>query len=412
MRIAMVVGVFPLLSEIYIVRQTARLIELGHEVDLYTLTHSGSELATREVERYKLGERLTCMGEGYLRQGEATWIARTGQRIELLFSVVLRMPKVSINVIECNLKHPGRWWAALYYLKILRKMRSRNYDIIHCNIGGLANRFVFSKQFLNTKFVTSFSGSDYHTFPEIYGKSMYKKLFATADAITVVCEQGRRDLISMGCPQNKLVVFARGINTDLFPFHERQRPVDQPVQLLTVARLVDIKGLEWAIRAVAIIAREQSVRYEIVGDGPLLSGLETLVDSLQLNKIISFSGAATSEEVSSKMANAHIFLLPSLKEGLPNVMLEAQSTGLPVIATRVGGIVESLPDEHSEFLVPARDEHALADRVTYLIEHPEIWSEMGRTGRKYVEKHFKFNQLTDRLNQLYKDLLASAPGVL
>ena len=77
MRIAMVVGVFPLLSEIYIVRQTARLIELGHEVDLYTLTHSGSELATREVERYKLGERLTCMGEGYLRQGEATWIART-----------------------------------------------------------------------------------------------------------------------------------------------------------------------------------------------------------------------------------------------------------------------------------------------------------------------------------------------
>jgi colanic acid/amylovoran biosynthesis glycosyltransferase len=178
---------------------------------------------------------------------------------------------------------------------------------------------------------------------------------------------------------------------------------------LTVGRLVEKKGLEYAVRAVALARRTcPNLRYEIIGDGPLRPALGELVDKLNLAPIVSLLGAADCDFVRRKMAATDLFMLPSVtandgdQEGIPVSLMEAQACGLPVLSTRHSGIPELVADGESGFLVAERDVEALASRLTYLIEHPESWPRMGRAGRTIVESRFNIEALNRDLLQIYE----------
>jgi colanic acid/amylovoran biosynthesis glycosyltransferase len=200
-----------------------------------------------------------------------------------------------------------------------------------------------------------------------------------------------------------------GLDLNEFPFSPRQLVSGTPVRILTVARLVELKGHQFAIRAIAEIRKHHpSVHYDIVGDGPLRPELESLVQELGLGGIVTFHGARTSEEVRNMMATSHLFVLTSVtadggQEGQGLVIQEAQASGMPVIATEHGAFPEGLLPGRSGFLVPERDVAALADRLTDLITHPETWSELGREGRKYVEERYDIKQLNLELVSMYID---------
>lgn len=111
-------------------------------------------------------------------------------------------------------------------------------------------------------------------------------------------------------------------------------------------------------------------------------------------------------------SNAHILLQPSVtarngdsEGGAPTVLLEAQSSGLPVVSTYHADIPEVVLDGKSGFLVPERDSHALAEKLEYLIKHPEIWPEMGRRGREFVEENYDINKLNQQLVEIYQNLI-------
>jgi len=146
-------------------------------------------------------------------------------------------------------------------------------------------------------------------------------------------------------------------------------------------------------------------------DGPLRGKLKNLTKQLGISGHVRFLGAKTRDQIIKLYSKAHIFMLSSIRnqngseEGQGLVLLEAQSVGLPVVATRVGGIPESVVDGKSGFLVPERDVDALAEKLIYLIEHPEIWPEMGRAGRAFVEINYDINKLNDRLVEIYQQLL-------
>ena len=111
------------------------------------------------------------------------------------------------------------------------------------------------------------------------------------------------------------------------------------------------------------------------------------------------------------MKDVDILLVPSVtaqdgdQEGTPAVLMEALAQGIPVISTYHSGIPELVQDGISGFLVPERDTNALAEKIIYLLEHQEIWAEMGKAGRKYVEENFDTNKLNDRLIKIYQQLL-------
>ena len=122
-------------------------------------------------------------------------------------------------------------------------------------------------------------------------------------------------------------------------------------------------------------------------------------------------GALEQDEYLKIYQEARIFVLPSVtaskgdEEGTPVVLMEAQATGLPVISTFHSGIPEVVIHGKSGFLVPEKDVDALAERLEYLIEHPEIWPEMGKEGRKFVEKKYDIKKLNQQLVEIYQDLL-------
>jgi colanic acid/amylovoran biosynthesis glycosyltransferase len=101
------------------------------------------------------------------------------------------------------------------------------------------------------------------------------------------------------------------------------------------------------------------------------------------------------------MHASHVFMLPSRSEGTPTVLLEAQASGMPVLATDVGGVVDIVADGRSGFVVRSEDAGALTDRLQYLLEHSEVWLPMGRQGRDFVEQYHDIAKLGRKLAELF-----------
>jgi colanic acid/amylovoran biosynthesis glycosyltransferase len=178
--------------------------------------------------------------------------------------------------------------------------------------------------------------------------------------------------------------------------------------VLTVARLVEKKGVAYAIQALALARRTHpQLRLEIVGDGPLRPQLEALVGQLGQGAAVTFHGARPSHEVAHLMGQAHIFTLPSVtaasgdEEGQGVALVEAQATGLPVVATRHGPFPEVVRDGVTGFLVPERDPGALAERLIELADHPALADRMGAAARQQVAEHFDERQLSRQVVTIY-----------
>jgi colanic acid/amylovoran biosynthesis glycosyltransferase len=197
-----------------------------------------------------------------------------------------------------------------------------------------------------------------------------------------------------------------GVDTNKFIFKPRRPGTDGRVRLLTIARLVEKKGVQYGVEAVARLQRHYPhLEYHIVGDGPLRSDLETQIQRLKMNDNVKLLGWKQQEEIVSLIAEADIFLAPSItaqdgdQEGIPVVLMEALAQGLPVLSTQHSG---------SGFLVPERDSAALAEKLTYLLQHSSLWAEMGQKGRAWVERYYDIHKLNDQLVMLYQNILRNS----
>jgi colanic acid/amylovoran biosynthesis glycosyltransferase len=299
--------------------------------------------------------------------------------------------------------------SALYRLSSLCSQR-RRYDVLHAHFGPVANSFRFARQLWKAPLVVSFHGYDFSTWPRRMGANVYSELFRVADAVTVNSEYTRRRVAELGCPEKKLELLSVGLDTRAFQYRERSPVENGTVRILTVARLVEIKGLEYAIRAIAqIIDTCPDLHYDIVGDGPLKERLANLILELDIGSKVTLHGAQPSDYVQRMMQAAHIFVLPSVtvqgdEEGQGLVLQEAQACGLPVIATQTGGLTEGLAPNESGLLVPPADATALAQGLKHLVENQELWPVMSRNGRRYVEHKYDIQVLNHQLVELYDKL--------
>jgi colanic acid/amylovoran biosynthesis glycosyltransferase len=293
----------------------------------------------------------------------------------------------------------------------------RRYDIIHCHFGpnALVGLFARDAGILHGKLITTFHGYDVNTYPRKHGHDVYRRLFQRGDLFTANSRFTAGRAEALGCPKDKIVVLPVGVDLGDFKHTVRKATPGEEIRLLTVARLVEVKGIEYGIRAVARVTRSfPRIRYQIVGDGPMLTQLRELADNLGVAGSVDFLGGQTRDEVGRLYDRAHLFLLPGVvgsdgaQEGQGLVLLEAQACGIPVLATRVGGIPESVLDGDSGYLVGQRDVDALSKKLAHLIEHPELWPEMGRKGRALVEGKFDADSLHEQLVGIYQGVLKGA----
>jgi colanic acid/amylovoran biosynthesis glycosyltransferase len=398
-RIAFIVGGFPLISETFILNQVTGLIDLGHEVDIFARRPSADRAMHPEVERYGLLARTHWFDLPRTRWG----------RVKRATAAFLRaFPRHPLALLRClNLPRYGSFYAVLNNVMHILPFLEGRYDVVMCHYGGNGAEFIFLKDLLpGLKFVTMFHKGDIQLGDE-RTPAVYRHLPAQGDAFLAISESwSRRKLLEFGFDDRRIRRHPIGVDTRQIEFRTRE-PRGTHLGILTVARLHTEKGIEHGLRAVAdLIARRPRVQvcYRIVGDGEEHERLVATAEALGLGRAVTFLGALPTPDVIAWMHASQIFMLPSLAEGTPTVLLEAQATGLPVLATDVGGVRDIVPSG-AGFVVPAADPAALADKLALLVDHPERWPAMGRVGRRFVEEQHDIVDLDARLAALFEQLV-------
>ena len=265
--------------------------------------------------------------------------------------------------------------------------------------------------------VVSFHGADAGV---DMGSAAHRKalaeVFDRAALVLARSEALLENLRAAGCPGEKLRLQRTGIPLDAWPWMERAVPADGAWHFLQACRLVPKKGLMTTLRAFAAVARAwPAARLTIAGDGPLRASLEREVQALGLSGRVAFPGFLEASALRELVGTAHVFLHPSEtppdgnREGVPNAMLEAMATGLPVLATWHGGIPEAVTDGVSGRLVAEGDDAALAAAALELCGDPERWRAMGLAASREAAAKFERGRQTAILEGLYAE--AATRGV-
>src|SRR5215510_11092906 len=172
-----------------------------------------------------------------------------------------------------------------------------------------------------------------------------------------------------------------------------------PPLIVAIGRLIAKKGFANLIRACALLVeRGRPFRCEIFGDGPLVNQLRALIEDLGLREHIQLPGPKLQHELRARLANANVFVLPSVPEAeggmdnLPTVIMEAMATGLPVVSTTIGGIPEMVVENETGFLVPPEDADALAAAIEKIIGDPSLAQRLGQAGYDRAQRLFSIEK--------------------
>ncbi len=265
--------------------------------------------------------------------------------------------------------------------------------------------------------VISFHGMDVQT--RSHDPSYEAKLRELLQAVTLVLARSDsllNALRSLGCAENKLRLNRTGIPLDQFRTVSRVAPAGGAWRFVQACRLIRKKGIDDALHAFArFSARHPGSHFTIAGEGPLLAELAQLRDDLRLQGSVTFAGFLNGPELSELFQQSHVFLHPSRmtedrnQEGVPNSMLEAMATGLPVIATRHGGIPEAVEDGASGILVAEGDRAALEEAMLKLAGDAPDWMSMGRAASQVVLANFESGVQIARLEAAYDEAESLKP---
>lgn len=408
MKIAFIVSVFPRLSETFILNQITGLLDRGHEVDIYAHSRGNDPTVHRDIIKYNLLTHTLYFDQTIPKNR----FLRLIKAIGLILTHVHKKPLPvlrSLNVLKF-----GKEAASLNILyKIIPFLNKGTYDIIHCQFGpnGKLGALLKDTGAIKSKVITTFHGYDISNYIKQHGDDTYDYLFEKGDLFLPISKRWKDELIRLGCGEQKIVVHRMGVDTNRFVCSPRKPRGDGQVRLLTIARFVRKKGVQYGIQAVArVLKRYPEIEYRIVGDGRLRSEIQSLIETLHISNRVILLGWKQQEEIIELMKDSDILLAPSVtgenggQEGIPVVLMEAMALGVPVISTYHSGIPELVQDGKSGFLVAERDVDGLAEKLIYLIEHQELWSEIGQAGREYVIQNYDINRLNDRLLEIYRKL--------
>ncbi|MGH7825142.1 MAG: glycosyltransferase family 4 protein [Candidatus Binatia bacterium] len=181
---------------------------------------------------------------------------------------------------------------------------------------------------------------------------------------------------------------------------------EKPPRLLCVGRLVPAKGFDIALQAMALIAaRFPEIRLTVAGGGPLQTELERKADELGLSNRVEFLGWVEPDKVASVINESSIVLMPSRREGLPIVAVQAAMMGRPVIGTRVSGIPEVVLDGETGMLIDPEDAAGLMRALSFLLAHPKVAVRMGDTARIRAQELFNWDRCVADYYLLYQKLI-------
>jgi glycosyltransferase involved in cell wall biosynthesis len=396
--IGYLVSAWPRLSETFILNEVISIERLGVSLRIFSIKNPEVGLVHASVGQVRA--EVTC-----LAHARHWWFA-------LLPSLRLVM------------RDPSRYCRALFQAVRLRRMGGRKR---FCQAVCLADKL--SRQpvahlhahFANAPalvamFVHELTGIPYsftaHA-KDIYVKTPPQLLRAEieqARAVVTCTEYNRRFLSEQFGPwcRSKLHRIYHGLDLAEFPFRPPRPSGEEAPLILSVARLVQKKGLRDLLVASDILrGGGRRFRVEIIGDGPLQPTLESQVAELRLQDRVRLLGAQPHEVVRRAYAQASVFALPCVvakdgdRDGIPNVMLEAMASGVPVVSTPVSGIPEVIESEREGLLVAPNNPEELAGALARLLSDAPLCQRLAYAARERIEGSFSVEQNCRRLLEVF-----------
>ena len=411
MRVAFFVSHFPLVSETFVVNMAKGLIDAGHELDIFAL--AGPPPAGRvlhpTVVQYGMMNR--CAELRLPRK----WLLRLAAVPPVLKDAIAIHGMKALRTLP-----PANWRQRARSLRLLFEsamLHGRAYDILHCQFATLAPLVLDHRDAgtLQGKLVVHVRGYDITQALRAAGPGLYKRVFAEADRVVANSEHFRRAAIAAGCPADRTEVILSGLDLSGFTFRHRPPEPDGPVRVAAVGRLVEKKGFADALGALAVLCGQgRDVTLDLVGDGPLREALHQRAAACGVIDRVRFHGACPSDQVARILDRCHLFVAPSVtaasgdQDAATNTVKEAMATGLPVVATRHGGLPEMIIDGVTGFLVPERDPAALAARLAQFIDNPSLWPPMIQAARHRVEALADNAVVNRQVIGLYQRLIGAA----
>ncbi|MBD3181791.1 glycosyltransferase [Candidatus Poribacteria bacterium] len=309
---------------------------------------------------------------------------------------VHRVPVIRKNPNVCGVHEMLTYVisASFYCLRFTREFKP---DVIHVFFGIPSGPVAYIlKKIYGFPYVVFLGGRDVprpHPDPPFY-RWMYgvlspaiKSIWGNAKAV-VACSDDLRDMALKTCENSRINVIPDGV--DLSRFHPETKD-DNPekIRILAIGRLIPRKGFHLLIQSLPEVMKLTSRDFcvEIVGDGPMKTELLKLTKKLGLEDKVIFAGSVPYEKLDEKYRQAHIFVLSSLAEGMPLVVLEAMASGLPVVASRVQGIQQLVKEGVNGYLFSLGDYMSLGRKLTKAIDNNQRLGNMGMESTRIVKKY-------------------------
>lgn len=282
-------------------------------------------------------------------------------------------------------------------------------DLIHFEWLSEAIDFEWVFDFFNCPVVVSVRGRQVNILPHIPGiENHLQKLvhiMQKACAVHCVCDDIRQVAIELGMPPEKGVVIYTAVDPEFYkPVEKKAEAVS--LKIIMVGALIWRKGYEYALLAIRkVIDAGIDVELSIIGSGADYDHMMFTIHDLNLEGNVHLLGELPPHLVVKQLQSSHIFLHTAVSEGIPNVIVEGMSCGLPVICTDCGGTREAVDNGVEGLLVPTRDAESIANAILLLAKDPFLRNRMGQVGRVRVLQQFKLDKQSADFIALYERLI-------
>ena len=408
MKVAFFLSKFPVSSETFVLNQINGLIALGVDVNIFALNKGNLNPADPLVSHHDLLNKTTYL----LKEGGGD------SKYKKIITRLVSVAKLFVNLqlvsklFKARYKNSNKGMVLPVVVSRIKDQLVADIVIAHFGPIGVFAQNLQSLGKLDGKIMTVFHGYDISmkSVLEQY-KFDYQKLFNESAGVLPISNLWADKLIGMGCPENKVFVNRMGINLTDFSF--KQGETSSRLKLVSVARLIEKKGLFDAITAMSLLKKAQiDFRYKIIGDGPLEEKLKNYIIDLGLEDCVELVGFLPQEKVREVLKETDIFLLPSITaasgdmEGIPVALMESMAMGITTVSTYHSGIPELIENEVSGFLVPERAPKELAKTLISISEEKFDLDNIRSTAFRVVQN--KFNQ--QLLYQELKSIIEKVHG--
>ncbi len=327
------------------------------------------------------------------------WFTKKGQKVAYGGGIPRNLSRILLAKFQLI------FFMVCFFFKGLRI--AKKCDIIHAEFLPSGYAGLFIKKLTGKKLIITAHGSDIYTIPKQgFFKKMLIEIISHSDSIITVSNENKKRLINLGLKEDFITVIPNGVYLSMIKPKSPSKMKSYGSTLIWIGRMVEVKGLEYLLKATKrIIDIYPESQLMLVGDGPLKNSLENFARILAIDKNITFVGAIANEEIPKYLEQADIFVITSLSEGFPTVIPEAMAAGKPIIASDVGGISDAVKDGINGFLVKPRDVEQLAEKISYLILHPEERITMGNENRKSAEENYTWENIAKNTLKIYRKIL-------